>query len=221
MVIRELSQWECLDTLAGARFGRLACAHDNQPYVVPVYFVLDRPTPDVSFLYGFTTPGQKVEWMRANPLVCVEWDEVEGHNQWVSVLAFGRYEELHDAPAGAAEAQHTSSPIRATSPLAAPPLGDSELGRERRRAFALLGERSTWWQPGDAVRLAHGRRNPSETINTLYYRVRINRVSGLRATPDATEVAERAGPASEGGGRVRKSVRGIAGKVLRWCRGRP
>ena len=30
-------------------------------------------------LYGFTTPGQKVEWMRANPLVCVEVKQGAAH----------------------------------------------------------------------------------------------------------------------------------------------
>jgi len=37
MVIREMSREECLRVLAGARLARLACAHENQPYVVPVY----------------------------------------------------------------------------------------------------------------------------------------------------------------------------------------
>ena len=35
--------------------------------------------------------------MRANPRVCVEWDEVEEYDRWVSVIVFGRYEELSDA----------------------------------------------------------------------------------------------------------------------------
>ena len=91
MVIREMSREECLRVLARARIDRLACAHENQPYVVPVYLVFDEVS---GCLYGFTTPGQKVEWMRANPLVCVEVDEIAAFNQWVSVIAFGRYEEL-------------------------------------------------------------------------------------------------------------------------------
>ena len=39
-----------------------------------------------AFLYGFTTEGQKIEWMRANPLVCVELDEVENFDQWTSIV---------------------------------------------------------------------------------------------------------------------------------------
>ena len=72
MVIQEMTRDDCLNALARARLGRLACTHENQPYVVPIYFVYEEP-----YLYGFTTPGLKVEWMRSNPLVCVELDAVE------------------------------------------------------------------------------------------------------------------------------------------------
>ena len=97
MVIREMSREECLRVLAGARLARLACAHENQPYVVPVYLAYHERRA-TTCLYGFTTPGQKVEWMRANPLVCVEVDEVAACDQWVSVIALGRYEELPESP---------------------------------------------------------------------------------------------------------------------------
>ena len=59
------------------------------PYIVPIYFAYE---PD--HIYGFTTLGQKVEWMRANPLVCVEVDEVLSHFRWSSVVVVGRYENL-------------------------------------------------------------------------------------------------------------------------------
>src|SRR5277367_3412532 len=95
MLIRETSREECLRVLARARLARLACAHDNQPYVVPVYLAYDEAS---ECLYGFTTHGQKVEWMRANPLVCVEVDEIVAYDQWVSVIVSGRYEELPATP---------------------------------------------------------------------------------------------------------------------------
>src|SRR5271157_1510903 len=94
MVIREIGREECLLALTEARFVRLACAHENQPYVVPVYLAYDEAS---GCLYGFTTPGQKVEWMRANPLVCVEVDKIAADDRWVSIIAFGRYEELPEA----------------------------------------------------------------------------------------------------------------------------
>jgi nitroimidazol reductase NimA-like FMN-containing flavoprotein (pyridoxamine 5'-phosphate oxidase superfamily) len=36
--INEMTKEECCDLLARLRFRRLACAHDNRPYVVPTYF---------------------------------------------------------------------------------------------------------------------------------------------------------------------------------------
>ncbi|MFL5242657.1 MAG: pyridoxamine 5'-phosphate oxidase family protein [Gemmataceae bacterium] len=95
MVIREMSREECFKVLAGTRLVRLGCAHENQPYVVPVYLAYHEAS---GCLYGFTTPGQKVEWMRANPLVCVEVDEITANDQWVTIIAMGRYEELPKTP---------------------------------------------------------------------------------------------------------------------------
>ena len=62
-------------------YGRLACACNNRPYIVPIYFVYDDDR-----LYCFSTLGRKIEWMRENPLVCVEADEVRGHDDWTSVI---------------------------------------------------------------------------------------------------------------------------------------
>src|SRR5262249_38241863 len=100
MNIREMSRDECLEILAGRRTARLACARDNQPYVVPVHLVYHVPAGRGPCLYGVTTAGMKIEWMRANPLVCVEVDEVSAYDKWVSVIATGRYEELPEAPPG-------------------------------------------------------------------------------------------------------------------------
>src|ERR1019366_6022697 len=94
----EMSREECLRVLAGASLARLACAHENQPYVVPVYLAYHQPSSGEACLYGFTTLGQEVAWMRANPLVCVEVDEVAAYDQWVSVITIGRYEEWPETP---------------------------------------------------------------------------------------------------------------------------
>ena len=88
MLIQEMSPHGCRDLLARLGLGRLGCARNNQPYIIPIYFAYE---PDR--LYGFSTVGQKIEWMRANPLVCVEADEVVNHNDWASVIVLGRYEE--------------------------------------------------------------------------------------------------------------------------------
>ena len=80
--------------LGGGGIGRLACCRDEQPYVVPVFLHYDDET---QCLYGFATVGQKIDWMRANPKVCIEVDHVADQTNWTTVLAFGRYEEVQDS----------------------------------------------------------------------------------------------------------------------------
>jgi nitroimidazol reductase NimA-like FMN-containing flavoprotein (pyridoxamine 5'-phosphate oxidase superfamily) len=149
MVIREMTWHESLTTLASARLARLACASENQPYVVPLYLLYHDP-----FLYGFTTPGQKVEWLRANPRVCVLFDDIQNCDHWTSVIIIGRYEELPDSP---------------------------EWGPERLRAYELLQQNVDWWEPGAAARGPHSSIHPSQAI---YFRIHIDRITGRRAAPD-------------------------------------
>ena len=92
MFIKELTTDECFKVLAAKRVGRLACAHENQPYIVPFHFVVDGG----KCFYAVSTLGQKIEWMRANSFVCVEVDEIISQFEWTSLIVFGRYQELPD-----------------------------------------------------------------------------------------------------------------------------
>ena len=91
MVIHELSVAECEHLLGTTTIGWLGCARDNQPYIVPISIYFDR---DARCLYSFATVGQKIDWMRGNPRVCVAVDEVADPFNWTTVLVTGRYEEL-------------------------------------------------------------------------------------------------------------------------------
>ena len=113
MVINEMTEKQCGAFLANASLGRLGCSLDNQPYVVPIYFAFEP-----GYIYVLSTFGRKIEWMRANPKVCVEVDEISNESQWVSVIASGRYQELP-------EPQYTN---------------------ERKHAEKLLEKRYLWWQ---------------------------------------------------------------------------
>jgi uncharacterized protein len=104
MLVREMNRQECDDVLKRLSFGRLACARDNQPYIVPIYFA-----SEPGRLYGFATMGQKIEWMRLNSLVCVEADEVQSHTDWTSVVVRGRYEEFPDTPEYSSRRQQAQS----------------------------------------------------------------------------------------------------------------
>lgn len=115
MLVRELTTPECHDVLKRASIARLACARDNQPYVVPVHVYFDG-----DWLYSFAMLGQKIAWMRENPRVCVQVDEIVDRTQWATVIAFGTYEELLHMPS-----QET----------------------ERQRARELFQSAPEWWQP--------------------------------------------------------------------------
>ena len=115
MLINELTREECLGVLGRNTFGRLACVQEGQPYVVPISFNLDG-----AHIYSFATIGQKIRWMRANPLVCLEVEEVTHRRHWTTVLAFGSYEEL---------------------------TGSAEHAPAQRRAQQLFATRERWWEP--------------------------------------------------------------------------
>jgi uncharacterized protein len=83
--------------------GRLGCTYGNQPYVVPIHFAYEDP-----YLYAFSTVGQKVKWMRANPKVCMQTDQIESQTEWISVIVYGEYEELPE-PQFTAERKHAGS----------------------------------------------------------------------------------------------------------------
>jgi len=175
MFMHEMTKADCLSTLAHSRFGRLACSYENQPYIVPIYFVYEN-----SYLYGFTTPGRKVEWMRSNPLVCVELDDVVNVTEWMSIIIFGTYEELPEA-----QEDKESDLRRPTNSLDASREVPQTRGEDylslRQRAHALLQQHAEWWEPG-AISSTH-RNNPVHPFAPVYYRIHIDRISGRRVTP--------------------------------------
>jgi nitroimidazol reductase NimA-like FMN-containing flavoprotein (pyridoxamine 5'-phosphate oxidase superfamily) len=113
MRIIPISQPECSDLLTRVSTGRLACSLDNQPYVVPVSF-----SYEPGCVYIFSTLGQKIEWMRQNPKVCLQADEIGSWSNWTSVVVTGKYLEL-------IEPQYTS---------------------EREHAIERLEQLTEWWR---------------------------------------------------------------------------
>lgn len=112
MIVHEMNRAACAEILERSDLGRLACAHENQPYIVPIHFSFDSAR---MCLYAFSTVGQKIDWMRQNPKVCVEVEDVTDKDHWTTVVAFGRYEEMDDSPAdkaarGAAQALFAARP---------------------------------------------------------------------------------------------------------------
>ena len=93
MLITEMTSEECRELLARTGFGHLGCTRNNEPYVVPMYFAYE-----TDLLYGFSTFGRKIEWMRANSKVCIAVDEIASHFSWASVIIHGRYQEILNTP---------------------------------------------------------------------------------------------------------------------------
>jgi nitroimidazol reductase NimA-like FMN-containing flavoprotein (pyridoxamine 5'-phosphate oxidase superfamily) len=100
MRIVEMSHHECTELLNRASVGRLACCLENEPYVVPVCFAYQ---PE--YLYVFSTLGQKIKWMRQNPKVCFQTDDIENRLDWASVIVNGTYLELREPRYAAEKAQ--------------------------------------------------------------------------------------------------------------------
>ena len=172
-----MSKEECVSLLTGVRLTRLACASANQPYVVPMYLAYHKPCGGDPCLYGFTTIGQKVEWMRANPLVCVELDEIAGDTQWVSVVVFGRYEELPAPPAIVLGRQTAMSDTTG--------FDDPDRTNETRFAHRLLEGRAMWWEPACSARTTFAHGDLAEGLTPIYFKVWIEKVSGYESTRDA------------------------------------
>lgn len=112
MRISPISQSECVKLLGRVNVGRLACSLNDHPYVVPICFSYEPER-----IYVFSTVGKKVEWMRQNPNVCLQADEIGNRANWTSVIVEGKYLELK-------EPQYSA---------------------ERQRAIEKLSSYSEWW----------------------------------------------------------------------------
>jgi nitroimidazol reductase NimA-like FMN-containing flavoprotein (pyridoxamine 5'-phosphate oxidase superfamily) len=128
MLIRELTTDHCRAILQRTNLGRLACVRYNRPYIVPIYFNFHEDA-----LYSFATVGKKIQWMRTNPRVCVEVDEIVDQFNWTTVVVEGRYEELTKTAA------HVAA---------------------RKRAFELFETRRDWWYPAGAKTVSSELRSP-------------------------------------------------------------
>jgi nitroimidazol reductase NimA-like FMN-containing flavoprotein (pyridoxamine 5'-phosphate oxidase superfamily) len=155
MLIHDMTRQASIDLLARTRLGRLACAHQGQPYITLIYYAYHD-----NYLYSFSTLGRKITWMRANPLVCVEADELASSQDWATVIVLGTYEELPDT---------------------------AEYEMYRERAYALLQRRPVWWEPGYVKTVLHEKTRPMEF---MYFRIHIDQISGHRGVPNTVSGRE-------------------------------
>ena len=120
--------------------------------------------------------------MRANPLVCVEVDKVETSDQWLSVIAFGRFEELPETSGSDDERLRALERPRRVAETSPEIQGADD---ERSLAFRLLQTQVMWWEPGSSTWAARVHRDPAESYIPVYYKIWIDRVTGHESTRDA------------------------------------
>ncbi len=148
MIVKEMTSKDCADVLSRGHIAHLACAKDSRPYVVPIQYAFDPRN-----LYSFSMPGQKIDWLRANPQACVQVDEIKGDDEWRSVVVEGRYEEFPD---------------------------DAQWHNERIRAWSLLEKRANWWEPGvlkPGLAVAG-----KKAIAPIFFTIRIESLSGRQSS---------------------------------------
>ena len=98
LLIRTLTQHQCLQLLARNHVGRLAYAFHRRLDIQPVNYVYD-----VGWLYGRTSEGTKLHTMAHNHWVAFEVDEVRGTFDWESVVVRGSFHRID--PDGSPEEQ--------------------------------------------------------------------------------------------------------------------
>jgi len=151
MLITDLDESESLAFMARARVARLACARDGQPYVVPISCVCHD-----GYVYCASTEGKKIDWMRANPLVCLEMDEIHSPQDWTSLVVEGRFEEIPNDP---------------------------EWEGERKLAWSIIQQRPIWWEPAYVQTIVE---RTEKELHPLFFRIRIVRISGRRGVQTAS-----------------------------------
>ena len=90
--------------------GRIGCTGERGVYIVPIAFAYDG-----TFVYCYSSDGEKLKNMRTNPSVCFEVDRVDDVTHWRSVIAWGTFEEL-DEPASSDAVERLSRRLRAYAP---------------------------------------------------------------------------------------------------------
>jgi nitroimidazol reductase NimA-like FMN-containing flavoprotein (pyridoxamine 5'-phosphate oxidase superfamily) len=160
MNVKEMTRLDCIALLKTQRLGHLGCVREHRPYVVPIHFAFGGDS-----IFSFSLPGRKVEWMQANPHVCLQVDDVGGMNGWRSVVVDGLFEELPKGP-------DLDGSIAGVERMTA------SVDSDRKFAWSLLARHANWWEPGAL--------KPGEAATVsgshLFYQIRIEAISGRQAS---------------------------------------
>jgi uncharacterized protein len=88
-MIGKLTAPQIEELLQAQHIGRIGCHDNGITYIVPVSYAYDG-----MYIYVHSHEGMKTEFMRRNPAVCFQVDNLQDLGNWQSVIAWGTYEEL-------------------------------------------------------------------------------------------------------------------------------
>lgn len=95
-MIKNLEPSECIKILKQNYIGHLAYIFQNRPFVIPITYFYEQKT---NTIIGYSSEGHKTKALRILSNASIEVSEIESVNNWQSVLAHGKYEELNGSQA--------------------------------------------------------------------------------------------------------------------------
>jgi nitroimidazol reductase NimA-like FMN-containing flavoprotein (pyridoxamine 5'-phosphate oxidase superfamily) len=119
-MITNLDPDESRELLRNCQIARLGCVDGNEPYVVPVHYILE---DDCAVIHSL--PGRKIQALRANSRACLQVDNIQDSVHWSSVLAYGNYEEIWNADERGRVLELFLRRFHLLTPVEAAILGDS------------------------------------------------------------------------------------------------
>lgn len=95
-MIKSIKEEECKLMLHQNYIGHLAYVYHSKPFVVPItYFYEDNR------IVCYSNDGHKINALRLHDRVAIEVAEITSINNWKSVIAHGKYQELEGSAAKA------------------------------------------------------------------------------------------------------------------------
>jgi nitroimidazol reductase NimA-like FMN-containing flavoprotein (pyridoxamine 5'-phosphate oxidase superfamily) len=91
-VTKPLNENEAWAVINAGRMGHLGCIDHDEPYVVPINYLVEDGR-----IYSHSLPGRKISALRGHPRACLQVDQIQNDFHWQSAIAFGDYEEVNDA----------------------------------------------------------------------------------------------------------------------------
>lgn len=88
---KALNESEAWAVINAGRIGHLGCIDHEEPYVVPINYLVEDGQ-----IYSHSLPGRKISALRTHARACLQVDQIQNDFHWQSAIAFGSYEEVND-----------------------------------------------------------------------------------------------------------------------------